>query len=624
MRVKSSASEYQSFWRGALPPLVRHLAPMLAFGLLVATFNQIVYAPLLSGVLNGLVALSGHPVVANIGLLGFLMSPVGIGTIVILCVLSIALTLIQQAGIVCISVRALHNDHTTFSGALRVVGSRLGALWTASLVMAGLTLLIALPVAALAGLTYWLLLSGADINYFLATRPPRFIAAVSIGVVLVLIGGGVWLFAQIRWIFVAPVCLFRDMGGLAAVRQSNLLARGHGWMIVRALINWFCVTLLIASITGWAFSTISAAITPDSETNEARISIILATLYFVNTIGVTIANLLSNTWYAWRIAHLYATMRAHQHLAPVPELSSVLAQRAQAHGISWLKISAIVAGTLMLLGATAIHGLGAQALAARPAVVIMAHRAGAVGVPENSLTALRRAISQGIATYAELDVQETADGVVMVIHDSDLRRLADVNARVWDLTYAEIEQADIGRKVGPQFAGERIPTLEQFLDTARNKIKLNIELKYDRAAPKLAGKVVELVRAKGMQQQVIISSLDASGLAQVRQLAPELTIGIIYSYEIGDVSRLDVDFLEPSASLVTPALMTTATARGWPVYAWTIDDADSAQHMYDVGVDAVISNDPPIVKDALEKRGALSDQQLIFQRFNEFLDGGDS
>ena len=95
----------------------------------------------------------------------------------------------------------------------------------------------------------------------------------------------------------------------------------------------------------------------------------------------------------------------------------------------------------------------------------------------------------------------------MVIHDSDLRRLANLDARVWNLTLAQIEQADIGSNVGPQFAGERIPTLDQFLGVAKGQIKLNVQLKYDRDAPLLAGKVVNQVRAKGMQNERVSSSV---------------------------------------------------------------------------------------------------------------------
>jgi glycerophosphoryl diester phosphodiesterase len=301
----------------------------------------------------------------------------------------------------------------------------------------------------------------------------------------------------------------------------------------------------------------------------------------------------------------------------MPELPHGLDANAHHVNNRRLRLALISAAALFLLALAALVGIGSQGLTARPDIIIIAHRAGAAGVPENSLTALRRTIAQGIASYAEIDVQETADGVVMVVHDSDLRRLASVEARVWDLTFAQIEQADIGKNVGPQFVGERIPTLDEFLDAAKGKIKLNIELKYDREAPLLAGKVVDIVRAKGMQNEVVISSLDAEGLAQVRKLAPELKIGFIYQVELGSIDRLDVDFLEPEASLVTSELMDTADARRWPVYAWTIDDAASAQRMYDAGVSVVITNDPPLVRQALKQRDDLSDQELIMLRFRK-------
>ena len=123
-----------------------------------------------------------------------------------------------------------------------------------------------------------------------------------------------------------------------------------------------------------------------------------------------------------------------------------------------------------------------------------------------------------------------------------------------------------------------------------------------------------------MQNEVVISSLSAEGLAQVRQLAPELRLGFIYAFEIGSLARLDVDFLEPDESQVTASLLRAANTRGLPVFAWTIDDAASARHMYDLGVSAVITNEPPLVERALAERDALSDQELIMLRFRQLLE----
>lgn len=607
-----------SFWRGALRILLRRsLLLTLIFILLAQALSMLLLSPLTFWLINTAIRLSGTMVVANIGIVSFARSPAGIILIIVGLVGYVFVALAQLAALLIINSRAFARQPTSLYGVLRVLITRIRQLFKTALALSALVLLVALPLAALAGITYWLLLSGADINYFLSTKPPQFIAALSIAGVLVVIGLVALLIAQVRLIFVAPLVVFEGQSGFAALRASNALARGHTWRILRVLLLGLGVALALLILSSLIVSALSYLLASDA--SSTALSLSLAALFLGTILVSAFQAIMVPFLHAAIISYLYLDMRKRAGRNTQPELPTGVDANAHHMVNRKLRLGLVSAAVLFIAALACLVGFAAQSLLLRPKIAIMAHRAGAAGVPENSLTALHRAITQGIATYAEIDVQETADGVVMVIHDSDLRRLANVDARVWDLTLAQIEQVDIGSKVGPQFAGERIPTFEAFLDAAKGKIKLNIELKYDRNAPMLAGKVVNLVRAKGMQNEVVISSLDTDGLAQVRKLAPELKIGLIYQIEIGSIEQLDVDFLEPEASQVTDNLMSIAQARGLPVYAWTIDDATTAERMYDAGVSAVITNDPPLAQQALAERSTLSDQQLIVIRFRELL-----
>jgi len=109
-------------------------------------------------------------------------------------------------------------------------------------------------------------------------------------------------------------------------------------------------------------------------------------------------------------------------------------------------------------------------------VTIVAHRGSSKAAPENTLAAIERAIEDG-AHYAEIDVQETADGVVVVLHDTDLKRLTGLDKKIWEATYDEIRELDVGSWFSPEFAGERIPTLLETFEFADRRIPLIIELK---------------------------------------------------------------------------------------------------------------------------------------------------
>ena len=100
--------------------------------------------------------------------------------------------------------------------------------------------------------------------------------------------------------------------------------------------------------------------------------------------------------------------------------------------------------------------------------VIMAHRGASRAAPENTLAAVKQAIEDG-ADWVEIDVQETADGDVVVMHDSDFMKLADVDLKIWNATKADLEKIDIGSWFDPTFKDERVPKLQDVLTVCKGK-----------------------------------------------------------------------------------------------------------------------------------------------------------
>ena len=130
------------------------------------------------------------------------------------------------------------------------------------------------------------------------------------------------------------------------------------------------------------------------------------------------------------------------------------------------------------------------------------------GSTENSLSALRRAIELK-ADYAEIDVHITADGVPIVVHDEDFQRLAGDARRPGEMTLEQVRGIDIGSRFDHAFAGERVATLGEAIDTVRDKIKLNIELKPTKTdRDQLARAVAKLIRDKQFENDCFVTSLD--------------------------------------------------------------------------------------------------------------------
>ena len=253
------------------------------------------------------------------------------------------------------------------------------------------------------------------------------------------------------------------------------------------------------------------------------------------------------------------------------------------------------------------------------APAIIAHRAGAHHAPENTLAALEIAVRQK-AESAEIDVQRTLDGTVVVVHDQDLMKLARDPRRIDRTTYQDLSRVDIGSLFHPDFKQERIARLSDFLSAASGKIRLLIELKYYGEDNLLAGETLKLVRQAGMEKEVQIMSLELNAVRQIQRLAPQIDAGYVFAAGLGNLARLDVGFLAVPIGQATSRLMKQAHEKGLLVYAWTINDVDGILDMMEVGIDGLITDDPELAFTAIKDIRQLSPIERLLLRFRHLWD----
>ena len=234
-------------------------------------------------------------------------------------------------------------------------------------------------------------------------------------------------------------------------------------------------------------------------------------------------------------------------------------------------------------------------------IEITGHRGNASVAPENTLAGLRAAIDEG-ADYAEIDILEAKDGTLVVIHDTNLKRLAGLDQNVYDMTGEELGRVDVGSLFAKKFAGETIPTLEAAIRTAGQELKLNIELKVHGREKKLVESTVALIRRMGFRKRCVITSLDAGMLAAVRRLDPELPIGIILSAYLGRVGAMDVDFYSANSLVATDAFIRAAHAIGRDVHVWTMNEPAKIRQILDRFPDNIITDYPARVRAEIERR----------------------
>ncbi|MDG2306404.1 MAG: glycerophosphodiester phosphodiesterase family protein [Candidatus Binatia bacterium] len=227
------------------------------------------------------------------------------------------------------------------------------------------------------------------------------------------------------------------------------------------------------------------------------------------------------------------------------------------------------------------------------------HRGSCAEYPENTLVSFRRALEQG-AQMIECDLQLTADGHVAVIHDWTLERTSDGEGAVRETSLADLQKLDAGSWKDPRFAGERIPTLDETLDTVLPGGRLNLELKCrgsEEDARRLALSAVAAVSQRDAFDRVIFSSFDATSLEALRDVSSEARIGVLWIFDPFDdafalADRLGAGALHPRAEAVDVGVVEAARERGLAVNAWTVNEPAAMLDLVRTGVDGIISDYP--------------------------------
>jgi glycerophosphoryl diester phosphodiesterase len=236
----------------------------------------------------------------------------------------------------------------------------------------------------------------------------------------------------------------------------------------------------------------------------------------------------------------------------------------------------------------------------------LAHRGANTLAPENTIVAFRKAVEVG-ADGIEFDVQLSKDAVAVVIHDEKLERTTDGSGLVKDYTLAELQRLDAGKWFADEFAGARIPTLDQVLDTfAGSDLVFNIELKSGIILyPGLEETVLKAVTARKLEDKAIISSFNHYSLVTCRELNQEVRIGMLYVaglYEPWNYARsLGCYSVHPLFyHLQHPELVTGFREHNLPIYTWTVNETAYMEMMVAGGIEAIITDRPQDLKNIID------------------------
>lgn len=580
---------------------------MLVFA--VRLLQLIVFTPLAAAVLRLGLLRWGRASVGNFEIATFLLSPTGLVAALCLGTLFLVTQYFELAGL----IRIFASDRLHWWSALRSSSGllpHLVAVGVRQLVVYGL---LAIPFAAGVGLAYWMFWSASDLNGLIILRPPQFWSGAILAAVCCI---AYVLFAArwfLRWLLAVPIlCIEPGVSTVEALEASEQRTRGKLFELAAAIASWAVVQValgaIVAGLLRWLFQ---LALERDTSSPEAAAFIggaVLITNAAVTSLLTAVSSLL--------LAAIVLALYHHASPSATDEAAQVDADAAESE-THWLPRSlvwTVLASLLITLSILSARSLVADVPLSEN-VELTAHRAGGLRGPENTIAALTQAISDE-AAWAEIDVQLTSDNQIVVMHDTDLARVGGGKKQVGQTTLAEIQKLDVGKPFAARYQGERIPTFSKFLAAARDQIRLNVELKPHgkNDEERLTRRVIEAIRAAKMVSQCRICSQSYAAIQLARKLEPAIPIGFIVATSVGDLTKLDVDFLMIKHNLATRDFVDRAHARGIQVHAWTVNDSKLVAPLLDAGVDNLITDDVVAIWEQVEQVRELDPVERLLLR----------
>lgn len=578
--------------------------PQLAItDILYKVVGFVILTPLTAALVRVVVSMSGRTVLADQEILFFFMRPLGWVSLILIGGITLAIIGLEQAALMSIVLGERKGLQVDFWRALVFVAGRAWAVLQVTAKLVARALLIAAPFLVAAGLTYMALLTKHDINFYLAEKPPEFLWALGIAGVLIVVLVILLARRLIGWAFSLPLVIFGGVLPREALQESRAMVSGNQQRITRWLIGWAVASFVVS--TG-----LTSAVLLMGRTVIPRLTGALP--FFVVALGLTllawglvniVTTLISAAVFAILIVDLYETMGGG---------SSVLETAAQAREGGSLSRAprfsrgfVLSASAVGLIASAGFAFVLLQQASIEDKVEITAHRGAAMHAPENTVAAVEAAL-EAETDWVEIDVQETADGEVVVVHDSDLKKVAGVDLKIWDATLEDLEDIDVGSFFSPEFSDQRVPKLQEVLELCRGKAGVVIELKYYGHQVRLEERVAEIVDGLGMAAEIKVMSLDYDGLERMKALRPEWRTGYLTSVVMGDLTRMDVDFLAVNSGMASRRFVRATQNAGKGVFTWTVNDVLGMSAMMDLGVDSIITDDPQLAREVLASRAEMN------------------
>lgn len=582
------------FWVG-MRRLTAHWKPLILFEILWKLVTLLVIAPACAGLIQLAIQLAKLKYLTTSNLLQFLRSP---WTILLLAALY---TLFEIAAVcTCFRQSRFQKVRTTLGRMVRSGLQSVLHFFRGGGPFLVLHLLVLIPLMQFSATSGIFTAMGIPdfLAYYMTKKEfllPIYVAAIILCCLL-----------SVRWVFSSVLFTQNQCSYRSARATSVQLVRGRFWQTFFSVLVWNCCYFAALLVFLCMITVVVLMVIRATGSNDLIMSQAMRILKLLIQIV-----LWSFSFFATPICMAHLTALLEKRCVQMPEVVLPEPVPLSRSAKPFRRSTAVLTACCFTVAALGLNlsyvysvftGKANFRLALFQNPTVMAHRGLSADAPENTLYAFSDAISVG-ADFIELDVQQTRDGVLVVMHDSNLKRTTGVNKDIWDVDYADIQNLDAGSWFDPAYANARIPTLEETLQFVDKRARLNIEIKPTKhGSDTLEQDVAELITQYQYTDACYVTSFSYSSLKKVKEVNPEIRTGYLMSVAYGQFYSLKyADAFSLNKVFVTSQVVNAAHQQGKQIFAWTVNSMSEVRSLCNLHVDSIITDDPVMVQNVISR-----------------------
>ncbi len=602
------------YFKTAFHLLKFNLKSIILFEVIYKLFAWAVFSPVLYRLLDLAMRLSGSTYLTNDNMKQFFLTPTTDLVMLLIFLLMSFYTLIDMSAMIFCFQESYFNRKTHVLDMLRNGVRSAGKIFrfrTNWLMLVFLLLVIPMTnISLISGYVSSVRLPGFVMDYI--NQRLWLIIVYTVGMLLLC-----WL--CMKWLFSIHYYTLEDCTFLEGRQKSMSLIQGRKWKNLAILILWnagmtaifYGVLLLGSPVISWVtqLAQHSELVYAVALSTVTDLFWIIAILYYCFSVPITFA-IISALYYNDKLDKKEAIvdwMPKTELPDTIPILTKLLQRKKL---LTLLVIVALVLGNLNNCLPVA---RGKSTYGDNATVEITAHRGDSTHYPENTMPAFESAVELG-ADAIELDIQQTRDGVIMVMHDSNLKRVTGLNRDIWDVDYEDIQDLDVGSWFDPKFKSVRFSTLEEVMEEMRGRVQLHIEMKPTGYEKNFEKNLAELIDRMDYRDQCIVTSRNLPALQKLESYDASIRTAYVAVTAYGHIEDVGTDDVYIEENNIGMKMTENVHKAGKRMIAWVVNTQENMEQMLDYGVDSIVTDDPELLMSVLHSR---KQKGYLHQYFND-------